>query len=148
MKKFEFSLGRVLDWRETLARVEESKLERLYAERRAIESSKAVLLTERSRTEQAVAHAPDHTGLELEAFDAFRRFTVAEHTRLEQRRAECTKKISAQIQVVAAKRRDVRLLEHLRQKRLLDWRRDLGREMEIQAGEIYLANWNRKQAGN
>jgi hypothetical protein len=143
MKKFEFSLGRVLDWRGTLARIEESKLERLYAELRAIESSEAALVAERTRSERALAEAASHTGAELAAHDTFRRFAVNEHTRLEQRRAECKKRISEQIPVVAQKRRDVRLLEHLKEKRHLDWQRDLAREIETQAGEIYLAKWSR-----
>ncbi|HTS78612.1 MAG TPA: hypothetical protein VMG40_20545 [Bryobacteraceae bacterium] len=143
MKKFEFSLGRALDWRETLARVEESKLERLYAELRAIESSEAALDQERSRSENAIAHGASHQGSELRAFDAFRRYAVAEYTRLEQRRAECMKRIAAQIQAVAARRRDVRLLENLKHKRLLNWRRGLDREIETQAGENFLARWDR-----
>lgn len=143
MKKFQFSLGRVLDWREMLAQVEESKLERLYAELRAIESNEAALQAERARSEKAVAEAASQQGFELAALDAFRRFAVAEHTRLEQRRADCAKRIAEQIQAVARKRRDVRLLEHLRQKRLKSWERDAAREIETQAGEIYLAKWGR-----
>lgn len=143
MKRFQFSLNRVLDWRSTLARIEESKLERLYAELRAIESSEAELASERSRSETAVARAASQTGLELAALDAFRRFAVAEHTRLEQRRAELMKRISEQIRMVASKRRDVRLLEHLKEKRLADWNRELSREIETQAGETFLARWDR-----
>ncbi len=143
MKKFEFSLGRALDWRETLARLEESKLECLYAELRAIESSEAALDQERSRSEQAIAQGASHHGSELRAFDAFRHYAVAEHTRLEQRRAECMKRIAAQVQIVAARRRDVRLLENLKHKRLVNWQRGLDREIEAQAGENFLARWDR-----
>ncbi len=143
MKKFEFPLSRVLDWRQTLARIEELKLERLYAELRAIESREAELLAERSRSERAAAEARSQTGSELAALDAFRRFAIAEHTRLEQLRAESKKRIADQIGVVALKRRDVRLLEHLKDRRMGEWNRDLAREIETQAGEIYLAKWDR-----
>jgi len=143
MKKFAFPLHRVLDWRDTLAQVEEAKLERMYGELRALESSEAALRAERERSERAVAQAPSAEGFELAALDAFRRFAVAEHTRLEERRADCAKRIAAQIQVVAQKRCDVRLLQHLKDKRWAAWNRGVAREIETQAGETYLAKWQR-----
>lgn len=143
MKKFQFPLSRVLNWRETLARVEESKLEGLYAELRAIESREVELKQERARGEKAVATAASAKGSELAALDAFRRFAVAEHTRLEQRRADCARRIKEQMQVVAIKRRDVRLLEHLKQKRAKLWSQEFARDLENQAGEMFLAKWNR-----
>ena len=94
--------------------MEEGKLENLHAELRAIESSEAALAAERARNETAVLAAASVSGFELARLDAFRRFTVAGRTLLEQRRAECARRIAAQVQVVAHKRRDVRLLEHLR----------------------------------
>ena len=69
---------------------------------------------------------------------------MAEHTRLEKSRAECSKKVAAQIQAVAAKRRDVKLLEHLREQRREVWTRDFHRELDAQADESYLAKWNRR----
>ncbi len=144
MKKFDFPLGRVMSWRQTMAQVEESKLQGLYAELRSIETSEAALRKERERSHQTVVAAKSVTGAELAAVDAFQRFAVAEHTRLEQRRADCMKRITAQVQVVANKRRDVRLLEHLRASRLTTWRRELEREIDSQAEEAYLARWSRQ----
>jgi hypothetical protein len=146
MKKFQFPLGRVLDWRQTLARVEESKLERLYAELRAIESSEAALNAERSRTEESLRHAAGQPGstiesFQLAAFDAFRRSVVIRLTQLEQHRADCARRIAAQIQEVARKRRDTKLLEHLKQNRLNAWTNEAAREIEMQAGELYLSKW-------
>ena len=143
MKKFEFPLGRVMSWRQTLERVEESKLQTLYVELRSIEASEASLSAERESSQNAVLARTSVTGSELATLDAFRRFAVAEHTRLEQRRADCAKRIAAQVQVVAQKRRDVRLLEQLRSSRLTTWRRELEREIDSQAEEAYLARWSR-----
>lgn len=143
MKKFDFPLGRVLNWRQTVQHVEEGKLQNLYAELRAIESSEAALQAERASGEKAVLAAVSVTGEELAALGAFRRFVVAEHTRLEQRRADCVKKIAAQAQVVAQKRKDVRLLEHLRGSRLQTWKRELERDIDMQAEEAYLSRWSR-----
>ncbi len=144
MKKFEFPLGRVMSWRQTLQQIEESKLQNLYAELRSIEASEAALLEERESSQKTVLARASVTGSELATLDAFRRFAVAEHTRLEQRRAECVKKIAAQVLVVAQKRRDVRLLEQLRSSRLTTWRRELEREIDSQADEAYLARWRRE----
>jgi flagellar export protein FliJ len=142
MKKFHFPLGRVTDWRETQARIEESKLEALYAEQGAIDHRKAALHQERDAAEKSVAQR-GATGAELARLGDFRRFTVAEQTRLEKLRAEVSQKIAAQIPVVAARRRDVRLLERLKQQRQTAWNQEMAREVDAQADEAYLAKWNR-----
>ena len=139
MKKFMFPLGRVMDWRETQARIQESKLEAMYAELRAIESKETALMRQRSDAQRAVLAGA--TGADLGSLDTFRKFTVAEHTRLESLRADCSRRIAAQLQLVAAKRRDVRLLERLRDRRHQAWTRDLHRELDAQADEAYLAKW-------
>src|SRR5260370_30076795 len=101
MKKFTFPLGRVMDWRDTQARIEESKLENLYAELRAIDTQIAAVLSARAQSDEAVVTAASVTGAELAAIDTFRRFSVAEHTRLDRIRCECSKRVATQIQVVA-----------------------------------------------
>jgi len=143
MKKFSFPLGRVMDWRETQARIEESKLQNLYAQLRAIDLRIAQVLEERAQSQKTVLAAPAVSGFEFAALDAFRRFSVLEHTRLERSRADCSRRVAAQIQVVALKRRDVRLLERLKQQRLVAWHADFNREIDAQAEESHLAKWNR-----
>ena len=58
MKAFHFPLSRVLDWRAMQARIEESKLETLYAELRAIDQSERSLQQQRQESEQALLSAP------------------------------------------------------------------------------------------
>ena len=142
MKKFHFPLQRVLDWRELQTRVEESKLEAIYAERRAIDMAIAKLLDERERSDRKVAEGNGATGEDLAALSAFRRFSVVEHTRLDRLRAGCSERIAAQIAVVASKRRDARLLEKLEQQRQAAWRFDLSKQLDAQAEESHLARWN------
>ena len=145
MKKFNFPLGRVLDWRATQVRIEESKLESLYAELTNIDRNESALLRQRDESERALLAAPSSSSTDLAAFGSFRRFTVAEHTRLEQLRADCSRRIAAQIQVVAAKRRDVKLLDRLREQRHDAWTRDFHRELDAQADEAFLAKWTRSK---
>jgi alpha-galactosidase/6-phospho-beta-glucosidase family protein len=144
LKKFDFPLGRVMNWRQTMAQVEESKLQNLYAELRSIEASEAELVAERESSQKSVTLAASVTGSELAMLDTFRRYAVAEHTRLEQRRADCVKRIGTQVKEVAQKRRDVKLLEQLRSSRLTTWRRELEREIDSHAEEAYLARWSRQ----
>ncbi len=145
MKKFAFPLGRVLDFREMQTRIEESKLEQLYGELRGIEASEAVLRRQRAESEQDVLASGGAPGLELAALDSFRQFTAAEHRRLENLRRGCRERIAAQIQLVAAKRRAVRLLERLREQRRSVWSQELNRELDAQAEEAFLAQWNRER---
>jgi hypothetical protein len=69
----------------------------------------------------------------------------AEHSRLTQARQQCGKQISAQIEAVTSKRRDVKLIEKLKQRRFDGWTAELGREIDRQADEAFLAKWNRRQ---
>ena len=144
MKKFAFRLDRVLGWRHTQAGVEEAKLERLYAERGAIDAAHRNLLVERAQAEAAL-RARDHvTGQDVAALDAFQRHVVAESARLTEARAGCERRIAAQQQVLTVKRRDVKLLEKLKQQRLTSWSKELEREITEQAEESHLAKWNRE----
>ena len=142
MKKFTFPLHRALEWRRTQAHVEEAKLERLYAEIRGFDARQAALGEQRAEAEKAVLAGASSTGAELEALDTFQRFTAAEQVRLEGQRVECRQRIAVQIDVVAAKRRDVRLLERLKERRLKQWISELDREVDAQAEEAFLAKWN------
>jgi hypothetical protein len=145
MKKFRFPLQRVLEWRELHARVEESKLEALYAERQAIDMEMAKLLDERERSDRAVAQGNGATGDELAALSAFRRFSVAEHTRLDRLRVGCSQRIAAQIDIVTAKRRDAKLLQKLEQERLAAWQTALSKQIDAQAEESHMARWNARR---
>jgi flagellar export protein FliJ len=147
LKKFHFPLDRVLDWRRTQGRLEEAKLEQLYREAHDLEARQQALLQERADSEQAVLAAPSTTGLQLAALGEFSRFTTAQHALLERQRAECAKLVAAQVQVLTAKRREIRLLERLREQRLDGWSADLDREIGAQADEAFLAKWAGKSAG-
>ena len=141
MKRFTFPLSRVLDWKHTQASIEEIKLERLHAELCAIDAREALLKEERAKSEKALLAGPVATGFELAALDAFQRYTEAERTRIARARADCGRRIAAQLAVVNGKRRDVRLLEKLKERRLKTWQAKLGRETDRYADEVYLAMW-------
>jgi hypothetical protein len=145
MKKFAFQLSRVMDWRSAQARAEEIKLERLHAELRAIDVRDANLKQERAESERALLAAPVATGSELAALDVFQRYTGAERTRIARARTDCNRRIAAQLDVVSVKRREVRLIERIKERRFKSWVAHLGREADQQAAEAYLAKWNRRR---
>jgi flagellar export protein FliJ len=150
MKKFAFPLARVMEWRETQVRIEETALEILQAELHGLETR----LTEtRAAREHAVKAPPVGgfvTGAELGAFDRFRKAAAVECVKLAEAAAESRQRTAAQLQVVIRKRRDLRLLEKLRQRKLDAWKADLEREIDREASELHLAareSAGRRKAG-
>ena len=141
MKKFHFSLDRVLEWRRTQGRIEEAKLEQLFGEMNGIEARQEAVISVALESHRSVTGASTATGSELAALDTFRRSSAAEHVRLESQRLGCQQRIAAQRDVVTGKRRDVRLLERLREQRLAGWKLEAEREVSASADESYLAKW-------
>lgn len=145
MKKFTFPLERVLQWRETQVTIEEAKLEQLNVELRKIDTFEAHIRTEHAAEETAVLGARSATGADLAALEHYRKANVKQIEHLHRLRAECTRRIAAQMQEVARRRLDARLLEKLKHKRIAEWRAGFHRELEEQASEAYLAKWNSAQ---
>jgi flagellar export protein FliJ len=142
MKKFAFPLGRVMDFRRTQARFEEAKLEGLYAELRAIDNREVALNQQVAGSEKALKSAPSVTGHDLELFGAYRRAIKEEQRKMDKARAECRKQIDAQLVVLMVKRREVKLLEHLKEHKFEKWEKEMFKEIDQQAEDAYLAKWN------
>jgi hypothetical protein len=142
MKKFQFSLGRVMAFRSAQARVEEMKLEVLYAELRAVDTREVALIQEKMQSEKALKSSPSVSGFDLEVFDAYRLATKEEQKRMDKARADCRKRIDPQLRVVMIRHRDVRLLEKLKERRFEKWEKEMFKEIDQQAEEAYLAKWN------
>jgi len=142
VKKFTFPLGRVMDFRRIEQRLEEIKLETLYAGLRAMDTREAALIQKRVQSEKSLKSAASATGEELQIFNAYGLAMKEEIKRMEKTRAECRKRIEAQLAVVTAKRREVKLLEKLKEQRFEKWEKEMFKEIDNQAEEAYLAKWN------
>jgi hypothetical protein len=142
MKKFDFPLTRVMEFRRMQARLEEIKLESMYAELRAIDMREVALVEQKAQEEKALRAEKSVTGFDLELFDSYRQGANEEQKRMDKARAECRKRIDAQLQLMAAKRRDVKLLELLKDRRFEKWEKEMFKEIDQQAEEAYLAKWN------
>lgn len=145
MKRFHFPLDRVLDYRQAQVRIEEAKLERLHAELYAIKAREAALAAERDQARSALVAAASASGEEFAALEHYRRAAARQLARFEQQRLECNQRIAGQMQALARRRREARLLEKLRERRLGEWKYAFAREIEQQAGEAFLARWNTTQ---
>lgn len=151
MKRFVFPLERVLEWRRIRVEVERSHLERLLGEQRRLEEAAAELATalEESRgalSRQAAAKGP----IEAAALAALEEFAAGARIQLEtlrRRQAELAGRIQTQRTRLAAARRDLRLLEKLRERARAAWELDYARELEQLASELYLARWAEIRAG-
>lgn len=141
MKKFDFPLHRVMEFRRTQARLEEIKMENLYVALRAVDSREVALIEQRVQSEKALKAAKSVMGCDLESFNTYRVAMKEEQKRMDKTRAELRKKIDAQLAIVTAKRRDVKLLEHLKQRRFEAWEKDMLKEIDQQAEETFLAKW-------
>jgi flagellar export protein FliJ len=145
MKKFQFPLDRVLDWRRTQVRMEQIKLERMLAELHRMEGQAAALQGERESAQRAVVQSSSSMGSELLAFNTFRSASIARSAGLDRDRSACLERIRAQREVMSRKERDVRLLERLREDRLQAWVREQDREIDQQAAEGHLGRWGKRE---
>ena len=144
MKKFDFPLARVMDFRRLQARLEEVKLEALYAELRALDAREAASIQLKVQSEKELKSAKSVTGFDLEVFDAYRKALQEDQKRMDKARADCRKRIDAQLAVLTIKRRDVKLLEHLKEQRFEKWEKAMFKEIDQQADEAYLAKFVKK----
>ena len=141
MKKFEFRLQRILEWRQTQAAIEELKLQRLHAERAELESRRASLAEDYGSSQKSLLREGPVTGTDLEALDHARKAAAAQVVRVDVALRSVEQRATVQMSTVTNKRREVRLLEQLRETKLQEWTRALAKEIDQQAQEAHLARW-------
>jgi hypothetical protein len=143
MAAFRFSLQRALTWRETQLTLEETRLERLHADLRALQQAAEAVREEWQTAQTAVRQAPSVSGAAVAELDMFRLWARREEERLAARTQETQKAIDTQQCVVSEARRKVRLLERLREHRHAGWKAEEDRQIEELAGESAIAQWRR-----
>lgn len=149
MKKFRFPLDRLLNYRHSRLAAEQAQLERLLAEQMRIEQARAALEREDRLIRESIQRAAVLTSEQLAAVAAFRRFAASEGLRLASEAAAAVSRVAAQREAVLSARREVEVLEKLREKRQEAWRRELDQETERQTAELVVARWSlsRRQGG-
>jgi flagellar biosynthesis chaperone FliJ len=146
MSAFQFPLEKVLNWRRTQLEIEQAKLQRLVAQRNALDRVRAELDAASVQTESEVRRWGSIAGGDLAALSAFRRHVSVKEREIAGHRAECEKAIGEQRRVMLEAQRRCRLLERLRERRHTDWQVAVDRDLEQMATESYLARWTRERS--
>ncbi len=143
MKKFRFPLDRLLNYRRSRLSEQQAALDRLLAGKTALEARRAALEREERLVMDALRRMPVLGAENLLAADGFRRFAALESARLLEEIRQFASRIEAQRAAVVEARREVEVLERLREKRLNAWRQEVDRETEQQIAELVIARWRR-----
>lgn len=145
MQRFLFRLQRVLElWRER-ADAEQARLQGLLSQQAALEEQHRQVERERQTAERELVASRSVTAADLMMVESFRRFARRQCRQIERQQAECAASIERQRQVLIEARRNARLMEKLRENRLVEWRREFDRELEEIAAESYLASLARRR---
>lgn len=139
MKRFQFPLDRVLDWREKQLEIEESRLERLTAELHILDSRREGLDTQQRESDLSVTRSNLFSASDLQSIDSFRRYAARERTIIAAQRVKIEQQIEQQRARLLEARRNFELLRRVREKRLGEWKHEFDRELDQQAAESYLS---------
>jgi flagellar export protein FliJ len=144
VKRFEFPLARVRDFRQRQLESEEVKLQVLLAERQALASESARLAKEASETRLSLMVTGSAESQDLSAMDSYLRHLAEEKKRHALKVIEWQGRAAKQQQAVVEARRRLRLMEKLEARRYVEWKAALDREQENLSSELYLARWKRE----
>lgn len=125
--------------RQTQARIEAAKLAGLQAELQHLDRQQNQLWQGLEQERRALHESPETTGAELIAMERFHAATRVRSGELDRQRAECRSRIRQQSGITAERRKEARLLERLKERRLAAWRADYDKEIQEQAEEAHLA---------
>jgi flagellar export protein FliJ len=145
MKRFQFRLQRVMEWREKQLEIEDARLKRQVAGIAGLERARTDIEAAGLRAEIQLRSSAAVSGQDLAALAGFRQWVSARRREIAARRAEAQKQLEAQQQVMLEARRRCRLLERLKERRLAEWQTEYDRELDALASESYLAGWVRRE---
>lgn len=145
MNAFRFPLQRVLEWRRTQLEMEEIRFRQQAAALAEIDRISTEWRSAGQTAEREVRTWNPVAGRELAALGSFRLHAKLKETELAIPRAECRKELSLREAVMLESRRRLRLLERLRERRLLEWTTARDKELEELASESYLGKWKRRE---
>ena len=137
MKRFQFPLQPALDWRERLCDAEESRLRSLQNEETRLAQERDALERELRVPMQAI----EVTGADLHRRAAHTSAVMTKVAHLGAEIIRCQARVEAQKSAWVEARRQVRMLEKLKERRHGEWKATTEREMEALSAETFLANW-------
>ena len=138
MKKFEFRLDSVLRWRDTQLQLERGKLNALLSDEAKLRDSLETLASERRSALQCLAKEQLFS-LDLRSLSSYLVGAEARATMLQEQIRKRSQSVAEQRDRVVHAERNVKLLLKLREKRQLEWKTGIEREIEANAEESWLA---------
>jgi len=146
MKRFHFQLQTALDWRRRRMEQEQFRYEEMQSHHAALQAAIENAEQSFSDSRKATIESPTLLAADLTALAEYRDAVELRKYRLKRESAKVESDIIQQKAVVVEATRQCRLLEKLRDRRLEEWRKACDHELEIEAGDLYLAKWNRDDA--
>lgn len=147
MKHFQFQLQRVLELRSQQAEVERARLQSLLNGRTRFLRDRDNLLQQKLRAAADVRSAPSISGSDLCALASFDRYVLKRRMVMDKQLAQLDKQIEIQTAALRESERKVKLLEKLKERRLIDWTAERDKELEAAAAESYLARFLNDRRG-
>jgi flagellar export protein FliJ len=139
MSSFRFRLARVLDWYEERCRAEEERLQKCVSALAATEQAIAALQSSRENARRELAEQQSFTSSELSSLSRYQEWARLAARNLNRERVGRCKALEEQRVKLREARRQVRLLEKLRERRHDEWHAGVDRELDQLAEESHRA---------
>lgn len=143
MKAFQFQLGRILHIRVAQERTEQQKLDQVRSAKAGIEAEIAALDQSVVDSQQRLRAETTVYAAELLQLRAYERSVQRVREQLVQRLAEQERIVRAQSEALLLAKRNVKLLERLRDKRRTEWLAEADRELEAFTSDFAASQWIR-----
>jgi flagellar export protein FliJ len=142
MKRFRFTLQRVLDWQRERCDLIENRIKKLCGELESIQAriaaSKAALIA----AEQQVLHARQIEGTFLISLTSYKLRQLKTEAALNVERQGCQRRLAEERAAWIEARKRYRILERLKHRKHLEYSYEFDRELEHVAAEAYAARWH------
>lgn len=142
MKRFEFRLDRVLEWKTVVAQQEQAALDSLHQEKQEITQS-LQNLNDRINDLSESSYSAE-SAQELAYAASARSALLRDRSRTENLSDACDNKIAAQQEKYRSADTERRLVGKLKERSYGEWSAEVSREMEATASDLYLGGWNRR----
>src|SRR6476661_2201183 len=135
MKRFEFRLDRVLDWKTVVAQQEQATLDSLHQEKQEITAS-LQCLNDRINDLSQISYSAE-SGQELAYAASARSALLRDRTKTEHLRSACDNRIAVQQDRYRTADTERRLVGKLKERSRTEWSAESSREMEATASDLY-----------
>ncbi len=144
MKTFRFPLEKALDWRRIELELQEARYKQQVGELAGLDRQRAEVEAAGVRAEIQVREWNPIAAGDLTALGDFRLYVRTRESAIARQRFEAAQKLAEQQKRMLEARRRCRLLERLKERRLVEWTVARDHEIEETAAENYLARWGRR----